>query len=526
MHSLKKQTVGLFLITSLSLIGLIYLTMKLEMSRNILPLNTSVTQRVVDNRTDQINSWFGERLAELRLLADLPARQSYSRDALFQETNAVENFDHHNYVSIRLVSKDGISHSPDYPDFSVRNRQYYQELVAHPKRHYAVSNLLTSREDHRSIVIILYRLARPLTDDTTYLAAAVPLTKVEALAKNLTIYDGKGVILSADNDSPQVNPKTELLLTASLSLLPQWKVNYIVPKKRLGENTQQLLRLLIVIALVVIGLLGLLLILLLRQIIQPMVSLTTTMTQVQNGNRQVRAVEAGPTEIKSLATTFNQMLAEVYLNETKSRDAAIQVLQAQIQPHFLYNTLDTIQWQILGGDPDAAVTMLENLSLFFRKGLNHGQDTITLADELTHVKSYLNIQAVRHPQLARWDYNVPADLLNQPLLHFSLQPLVENAINHGLRPANHGHGQLFIQGQVLNHTTLRLTVSNDGVPISETTLAALNAGTYQDGQNGYGIYNLRQRLHLFYDGRATLHFTSTETLTTIQLDLPIIKGDV
>ncbi|MFC6180062.1 sensor histidine kinase [Lactiplantibacillus daowaiensis] len=526
MHSLKKQTVSLFLITSLSLIGLIYTTMRLEMSRNILPLNTSVTQRVVDNRTNQINSWFGERLAELRLLADLPARHHYSQAELFQETAAVEGFEQHNYVSIRLVSKDGISRSASYPDFSVRNRKYYQDLVAHPKRQYTVSNLLTSREDHRAIVIILYRLARPLTDGTTYLAAAVPLTKVESLAKNLTIYDGKGVILSADNDSPQVNPKTELLLTASLDLLPQWKVNYVVPKKSLGENTQQLLRLLLVIALVVIGLLGLLLILLLRQIIQPIVGLTTTMTQVQAGNRQVRAAETGPSEIRSLATAFNQMLVEVYVSEAQSREASIRVLQAQIQPHFLYNTLDTIQWQILGGDSDAAVTMLENLSIFFRKGLNHGQDVIALADELAHVKSYINIQAVRHPQLAHWDYQIPDDLLSQPLLHFSLQPLVENAINHGLRPANHGHGQLVIQAQQLDDTRLRLTVSNDGAPIPSATLQALNDGSYQGGKNGYGIYNLRQRLQLFYAGQATIHFISTPTLTTVQLDLPIIEGDV
>jgi len=525
MRSLKKQTVGLFLLTSISLIGLIYGAMRLELARNILPLNTSITQRVVDNQTNQMNSWFGERLAELRLLADLPARHPYSRAELFAETDAVTNFDHHNYVSIRLVSKNGISHSAHYPDFSVRNRSYYREMVQHPQRHYTVSNLLTSREDHRAIVIILYRLARPLADGTTYLAAAIPLTKVEKLARHLTLYDGKGVILGANNQSPQINPKQELLLTSSLALLPKWKVNYIVQKKGLGENTQQLLRLLLVIALVVIGLLGLLLLLLLRQIIQPILGLTHTMTQIQAGNRQIRATETGPQEIASLATTFNHMLAEVYTSEAKYREASIQVLQAQIQPHFLYNTLDTIQWQILGGEPEAAVTMLENLSVFFRKGLNHGQDLITLKDEVAHVESYLKIQAVRHPQLHQFSVNLPPALADKLVMHFILQPLVENAINHGLRPAKHPDGNLTIKAKLLSAKYLQLTISNNGVPIKAATLAALNAGTYTAGQNGYGIYNIRHRLHLFYNGQASLHFTSQADLTTVTLTLPIIQEE-
>ena len=523
MRSLKKQTVALFLLTSLSLIGLIYGAMRIELARNILPLNTSITQRAVDNQTNQMNSWFGERLAELRLLADLPARHAYSRRAMFAETAAVTNFDQHNYISIRLVSKDGISHSASYPDFSVRNRNYYREMVQHPRRHYTVSNLLTSREDHRAIVIILYRLAKPLTDGTTYLAAAIPLTKVEALARHLTLYDGKGVILGANNQSPQIDPQRELLLTSSLKLLPKWKVNYVVQKKGLGENTQQLLRLLLVIALVVIGLLGLLLLLLLRQIIQPILGLTQTMTEVQQGNRQIRAAETGPAEIASLATTFNQMLADVYTSEAKYREASIQVLQAQIQPHFLYNTLDTIQWQILGGESDAAVSMLENLSVFFRKGLNHGQELISLDDELAHVESYLKIQAVRHPQLAQFKVEVAPALKNLSVMHFILQPLVENAINHGLRPADRTDGTLVIRAQQLPTNALQLTISNNGVPIAPATLLALNRGTYTAGKDGYGIYNIRHRLHLFYNGLAQLQFTSNPAVTTVTLTLPIIQ---
>lgn len=526
MHSIKNQVIGLFLIISITLIGMIYGAVRFELTRNVMPINTSMTQQMVDDRANQIDSWFSERLTELRLLADLPKQRSYTRRQLFNEVDAVTKFDRGNYVSIRLVTKDGISHSATFSDFSVQNRNYYQEMQRHPHRAYTVSNLLVSKEDHQSIVIILYRLAKPLADQTTYIAAAVPLAKVEALAHNLSIYDGTGLLLGGDTDSPQIDSHRELLLTTQLKMLPRWKVNYIVQKRGLRESTQQLLRLLLVIALVVIGLLGLLLLLLLRQIVHPIINLTGTMKQIQGaGRRDVRAAVNGPQEIEALATTFNAMLAQVYENETKYREASIQVLQAQIQPHFLYNTLDTIQWQILGGDSDAAVDMIDDLSTFFRKGLNHGKELTPLRDELQHVQSYVKIQQVRFPQLAMVTYEVPEELMDLPVMHFVLQPIVENAINHGIRQSGRADGQLKIGARLETEQRLQLWVTNNGQPISADLLVQLNAGTYTEGRDGYGLYNVRHRLKLFYNGQAKMRFSSTAAITKVQISLPLVEGD-
>ena len=524
MHSIRRQVISLFLLISLTLIGMIYGVTELELTRNIVPLNTSITQQMVDDRAGQIDGWFGERLSELRVLAHLPAQRTYTQGQLFNEIKAVTKLDRKNYVSIRLVTQDGISHSTNHPNFSVRNRAYFKELQRHPYRQYTVSNSLISKEDQRSIVIVLYRLPQPLKDHTAYIAAAIPLAKVEALAHDLSIYDGKGILLGGDSDSPQVNPQKELLLTTKLECLPRWKVNYIVQKRDLRGSTQQLIRLLLVIALVVIGLLGLLLILLLRRIIRPITELTNTMKQIQSGGRDIRATVQGPQEIQDLAVTFNKMLVQVYENEAKYREASIQVLQAQIQPHFLYNTLDTIQWQILGGDTDDAVTMIENLSMFFRKGLNHGQEVTTLRDEIAHVTSYFKIQAIRFPKLRAVKINIPDKLMDQPVMHFILQPLVENAINHGLRPSANQQNQLTITGQSLDGSRMRLTITNNGVPIAPSLLESLNDGSYQAGQDGYGIYNVSHRLKLFYNGMASLRFTSTEEMTTVELELPMIDA--
>lgn len=522
MGSIKKQVVWLFIFISLTLIGTIYGAMRIELARNVMPINTTMTQQMVDDRGNQIDDWFGERLSELRLLANLSGQRKYTRQQLFNETKTLSEFDKHNYVSIRLVSRDGISYSDSFPSFSVRHRTYYREMQRYPKRVYTVSNLLTSQEDHQSIVIILYRLTQPLPDHTAYVAAAIPLTKVEALTHDLSIYDGTGMLLGRGTDSPQIDPQKELLLTTKLNKLPQWKVNYVVQKKELREGTQHLIRLLLIIILVVIALLGLLLILLLRRIVRPIENLTRSMNEIQNGGYAIRATVEGPQEIRMLATTFNQTLDRVYENETKYREATIQVLQAQIQPHFLYNTLDTIQWQIMGDETDDALMMIENLSVFFRKGLNHGREFMTLRDEIIHVQSYFKIQAVRFPKIRQLSIDIDDSLMDQPVMHFILQPLVENAINHGLRCSENTDNELKISASLISSTQLKLMVSNNGKPISKELVRKLNDGSYNAGQNSYGIYNIRHRLKLVYSGRAYLRYHSNEKLTTAVLVLPLV----
>lgn len=102
MGSIKKQVVWLFIFISLTLIGTIYGAMRIELARNVMPINTTMTQQMVDDRGNQIDDWFGERLSELRLLANLSGQRKYTRQQLFNETKALSGFDKHNYVSIRL----------------------------------------------------------------------------------------------------------------------------------------------------------------------------------------------------------------------------------------------------------------------------------------------------------------------------------------------------------------------------------------------------------------------------------------
>lgn len=518
MRSIKEKTIGIFIFISLMLTLVIYGIMKWELSKNIIPLNSSITQKFVDNRANEINTWFGERLSELRLLADLPKRHDYNQEQFFEETQALSAFDESNYLSIRLVTDDAISHSETYPEFSIADRKYYQTLQNNPTLNYTVSDSLSSKEDTHEAVIILYRLAKPLADGTSYLAAAVPLTKVNELAKNLNLYDGTGVLLGSGSESMAIDAKKEILFTSSIKLLPDWKINYIVSKNSLSQDTKQLMYLLLLILIPVLLLLGILLLFLFQQIIHPILSLRQTMTHIQSGNRQARVHIDSPTELADLGEMFNQTLDEVYTNEKKYNQASIRMLQEQIQPHFLYNTLDTIQWQVLGGNPKEAVMTIEYLSNYFRKGLNHGSEVITIQDELVHVKNYLEIQKIRHEELVDFEVTIPDCLLDEKVLHFILQPIVENAINHGLRKKKNG-GSLHIYVSSFDEKFLQIQVINDGVKIPQEKVKTLNEASLKD-PSGYGISNIHHRLKLFYHGKAQLIFKSDSQKTSAIFYLP------
>ncbi|HIX69109.1 MAG TPA: sensor histidine kinase [Candidatus Enterococcus stercoravium] len=533
MNSIKKKTILIFLATSLALITALTLTIHYELTRKTIPLNRSITQKFVDNRTSQINSWFGERLSELRLLASLSNTHEYQRESFFAETENLVATAPENYLSIRLVSKNGTSYSADpiIPSFSVRKRPYYLKMTQDPTLAYTVSNQLISKEDHQAAVVILYRLATPLADEITYIAAAVPLQKVMSLAKDLDLYDGTGILLGEESRPPKVDSKQQLLFTSEIDYLPNWQVNYIVSRGSLGASTQQLLRILQIVLVIVLLLLGVFLLLLFRGILRPIVTLRDTMLQVQAGDKTVRAQETGPTEIAQLATAFNTTLDKVYENEEKYRKASLRVLQEQIQPHFLYNTLNTIQWQIVGGDLERAVTMLENLSMYLRKGLNHGDELCRVADEIAHIRSYLAIQQVRHEELAEVSIHLPPELAEKKMLHFLLQPIVENAIDHGIRTQQQHRSRLWltVAGTAAG---LVLTVGNDGTPIAPEVLQQLNqTGDHEPPMDdstdaGFGLLNVRRRLQLTYGNRAQMVFASDELATVVTIYLPYLEKGV
>lgn len=253
----------------------------------------------------------------------------------------------------------------------------------------------------------------------------------------------------------------------------------------------------------------------------PLLKLQKTMRRVQQEELTARFVSPFEDEIGEVGRQFNQMLdrigdliAEVKDNETEKRKAEVKALQAQIDPHFLYNTLNTIFWKCEMDEYDDVKEMVLSLSALFRLGLNNGLEITTLDKELEHVRQYLNIQQQCYEGLFEYSIHAEPDLLKLPVLKILLQPLVENSILHGLRDRRDpGPGEITVTAE-LSGSRLLLTVTDNGSGMNVEALQP-KLQPVQGRSGGYALSNIISRLQLYYGSEASLTFRSQPLAGTV-----------
>ena len=264
--------------------------------------------------------------------------------------------------------------------------------------------------------------------------------------------------------------------------------------------------------------------LLTRSVTVPVTRLSGAMRRFGAGEFEARIGDAAHDEIGMLCREFDDMAGRVCrLTEqlcearAKEKEAVYTALQAQINPHFLYNTLDMISWMGYGASNADICKVVASLSDFFRLSLNKGEDSFTLADELNHVKSYITIQEYRMRHI-QFRLEAPGELLNLRVPKLMVQPLVENAILHGLRPRNY-RGHITISC-ALEQAYLVIRVMDDGVGFDEKLL-----GERTEKSTSYGLKNIRQRLAVLYDDRGSLEIANRpEGGVVARLRYPAEKG--
>lgn len=229
----------------------------------------------------------------------------------------------------------------------------------------------------------------------------------------------------------------------------------------------------------------------------PVTRLSHAIRRFGSGDFETHVGDSSGDEIGLLCGEFDDMADRVRLltrqlceAQAKEKEAVYTALQAQINPHFLYNTLDMISWMGYGASNPDICKVVGSLSDFFRLSLNKGEESFTLADELNHVKSYIAIQQYRMRNI-RFSVESPEALLPLPVPKLMVQPLVENAIQHGLKPRNY-QGSISVRC-ALEDGLLLIRVRDDGVGFNETLL-----NERAEKSTGYGIRNIRQRLTLLY----------------------------
>lgn len=260
----------------------------------------------------------------------------------------------------------------------------------------------------------------------------------------------------------------------------------------------------------------------LRLWIRPLRDLQATILKVGSGHSDLRANETGSPELVDLARQFNimldridQLMIAVKEEEQNVRKYELQALSSQINPHFLYNTLDTIVWMAEFNDSKRVVEVTKSLAKYFRLALNQGHEQISLKDEIDHVRQYLFIQKQRYGEKSQYEIKELKQYDDYKIPKLILQPLVENAIYHGIKEMNR-QGMIRVSVSE-NDTQLIVSIYDNGrgFVASETTNATLVR------LGGVGLKNVNQRLQLQFGKSYHMEIKSEEnTYTEIRLYFP------
>jgi two-component system, sensor histidine kinase YesM len=261
---------------------------------------------------------------------------------------------------------------------------------------------------------------------------------------------------------------------------------------------------------------------------------TKTITQ---NDLQALVTSDNKDEITELGMSFNIMIGKIReLLDSKIKEqenlkkAEMRALQSQINPHFLYNTLDTIIWMAEAGKTDQIVEVVSALSNFFRISLSKGKDWITIGEELERIKSYLTIQKIRYRDIMDFKIEVDERVTNHTVLKLILQPLVENAIYHGIKNKREG-GTIVVRAKLNNENEVMLEVEDNGIGFAPDKLVLLQAELEDDSgdikqESGFGVGNVNQRIKLYYGKQYGLSVTSEyQTGTRVSFIIPARKGE-
>jgi two-component system sensor histidine kinase YesM len=274
-----------------------------------------------------------------------------------------------------------------------------------------------------------------------------------------------------------------------------------------------------------------------KSIYAPIKKLHDVTTTITKNDLQALMTSDNVDEITELGMSFNIMIGKIRdLLDSKIKEqenlkkAELRALQAQINPHFLYNTLDTIIWMAESNKTGQVVEIVSALSKFFRISLSKGRDWITIAEEIERTKSYLTIQKMRYRDILDFKIEMDERVKDNTILKLILQPLVENALYHGIKNKRQG-GTIHICARLNNENEVLLEVEDDGIGFTPEKLTRLQTELATDSddikaESGFGIGNVNNRIRLYYGKQYGLTVKSEyHTGTCVTLIIPAKKED-
>ncbi|MBP2000199.1 two-component system sensor histidine kinase YesM [Paenibacillus shirakamiensis] len=318
----------------------------------------------------------------------------------------------------------------------------------------------------------------------------------------------------------------DYLLTKSVLPHSGWTFYYYVPTEGLTVNTNSILTATGTVIVLCLVILMCMIWLFSRTLVRPILKLRQKIQLVETGHFDIPIQSDAKDEIGGLTRSFahmvkkiRELIEEVYQARLLEKEAELKALQAQINPHFLYNTLSIINWRAIQVDAKDISRVANSLSRFYRTSLNKGKQFTRIQDEIQNIKAYLDIQLLMHEEEFEVVYDIPEEAYLYEIIHFILQPIVENAIVHGIDEREEGKGCLVIRVECdIDAEHIFIIVQDNGKGMNEEQVG----GWMNTEVGGYGIRNVHDRIQLHY-GEAygiSIHSVLGEG-TEVRIKLPL-----
>lgn len=537
--SLKKRISLSFIISILVIFLPILLFLQTKVKQNNQISVESQIDELLSSKSNEISAWLDRKLVELKVLTDLDMANKMNDKELrdyIETLNKSEDFKDRFAIGgldgIGFVGKDW------YIDIS--QRDYFKRLVEEDED-YVISKPVISKSDSRPIFLISHIIKDEDGKKTGFINGAVELENIAKIVNNMKILDGFSWIMNTSKETYSVdkdiltnkyiseksldeiikNSNTNIsnisikdvkcqpakVFFKKIPLNPDWILCTIVKDSSINGQINNIISLIIGLGIAFIIISIIISLLISASIVKPIKNLEKKMVAVSQGDLSAFYDVEGRDEISILGSYFNNMLEEIRnlidktnLMAQQKRNLELKVLQAQIKPHFLYNTLDTIQWKAISKENYEVADLINNLSDFFRLSLSDDREFVAIDEEVNQAISYLKIQEARHGNIFTYKTDIDYSILDVKIPKLILQPLLENSIYHGIKPKGMD-GLINISIKNLD-SQIYIEVEDNGQGIESKKLHQLNTNLEKSvSANNYGLYNIYERLEIYYKGR-------------------------
>lgn len=503
--------------------------------------------------------------------------KNLARDTLDEEMNLLYEANKGNLISIACYTNSGelvaaapVATEKEHPD--VVHQEWFEEAVGQMENiHFStphVQNLFDEVNFRYYWVVSLSQaveLTRNGTSTLGVLLVDMNYSSIEQLLNKANMDNSSDYVYLMDSDGEIIyHPKQKLLymdlyeenslaaanyedgsrqeqfhgekrlVTVKTVGYTGWKLVSVVPMKGLGGGLSDMR-----LVMILFVSLAMLMTIILNQLIsariaKPLQRLNESVKELETGNMNPDIYLGGSLEVEHLGRTLQstvaqlrQLMSDIVVEQEEKRKSEMDALQSQINPHFLYNTLDSIVWMIEGERYEDAVFMITQLASLFRISLSRGKTIISVEDEIKHAKNYMNIQKIRYKNIFSIVFLIDEDVLNCCTVKLIVQPLLENAIYYGVEYMD-GDGEIEVKGY-RRERDVYLEVRDNGLGMPEETVRELLNEKNQNGRgrkrgSGVGLLNVHNRIRLRFGVPYGLEIESQpDEGTTVRIHLPYIR---